>query len=281
MTALRARPPFVRRVRGLSAPRPAPDPDALERESPAHPVTLRRFFIARYPVTVAQWRVYYDASEEARKTLQPWSKEGMANHPVVGVSWHDALGYCRWLTRQLRDSARTPEPLATLLREGDGKSRHRWIVTLPSEAEWEKAARGYDGRRYPWDHDGFDANLASGLETWIDATSAVGCFPGGRSPAHTEDQSGSVLEWTRSRWGDRREPRYPYTYRPDYKGAERENLVAPDGELRVVRGGSFNTEAWNLRSAFRSFSYPWIRRYDLGFRVVASPFADPFDSAPR
>jgi formylglycine-generating enzyme required for sulfatase activity len=98
--------------------------------------------MARYPVTVAQFRAFVEASG-----YQPQDGDGLRglpNHPVVNVIWYDALKYCEWLTDRLRSWEGTPEPLAILLRpEG-------WWVSIPSEAEWEKAARGTDGRIYPW-----------------------------------------------------------------------------------------------------------------------------------
>lgn len=124
---------------------------------------LPRFFIARYLVTVAQWRVYYEAVDaEDRKTLDPPSVAGISNYPAVYVSCHDAHRYCRWLTGKMRESTLTPEPLVTLLRHGDGMGRP-WVVTLPSEAEWEKTARGRDGRHYPWG-DTWDPNRANHLK---------------------------------------------------------------------------------------------------------------------
>jgi len=268
--------------RTLRADRPAKDPDAFNDERPAHRVRLPRFFIARYPVTVAQWRVYYEAADAAtRKTLDPRSLEGPTNHPVVWVSWYDALGYCQWLTRELRARAweemaqpgatRTvPEPLATLLLRGDGTSSP-WVVTLPSEAEWEKAARGTDGRRYPWGNE-WDNNRANVWKTGIKAVSAVGCFGGGTSQAGTEDQSGNVWEWTRSLWGPRiEEPdfKYPYEHSPR---AERENLRAPDNVHRVVRGGTLSFPG-GVRSASRFGGRPTARDDGVGFRVVVFPFS--------
>ena len=114
----------------------------LLKASPQHKVTLPAYYIARYPVTVAQFRTFVEASGYAWENRN--RPQGAAHHPVVYVSWHDALAYCNWLTARLREWSGTPEPLATLLRTED------WRVILPSEAEWEKAARGTDGRAYPW-----------------------------------------------------------------------------------------------------------------------------------
>jgi len=268
----------------VRASRPSKDPEAFGDERPAHRVRLPRFFIARYPVTVAQWRVYYEAADAAtRETLDPRSLEGVANHPVVWVSWYDALGYCQWLTRELRARAEkemaqpaatrmVPEPLATRLLRGDGTSGP-WVVTLPSEAEWEKAARGTDGRRYPWGNE-WDNNRANAWEAGgIEAVSAVGCCGGGTSQAGTEDQSGNVWEWTRSLWGPRfEEPdfKYPYEHSPR---AERENLCAPDNVRRVVRGGAFGGDPGGVRSACRFGYRPSGRDSAVGFRVVVFPFS--------
>ena len=139
--------------------------------------------MARYPVTVAQFEAFVQASG-----YKPGNEDcvrGLPNHPVVWVSWHDALAYCEWLTARLREWPETPEPLAHVLRAAG------WCVTLPSEAEWEKAARGSDGRRYPWGDDP-DPNRANYDETGIGKTSAVGCFPGGVSPHGVEEMSGNV-----------------------------------------------------------------------------------------
>ena len=110
---------------------------------------------------------------------------------MVTVTWYEAQQYCDWLTERLRAWPGTPEPLAMLLRHED------WQVMLPSEVEWEKAARGTDRRIYPWGSEP-DPNRANYDDTGINHTSAVGCFPGGASPYGVEDLSGNVWEWTRS-----------------------------------------------------------------------------------
>jgi len=187
------------------------------------PATYR---IARYPVTNAQYAAFVRAGgyRQCRYwTTAGWKwREGdnvvapedysepfnLANHPVVGVSWYEAVAYCRWLTEALRAAGE--------LNEGE-------TVALPGEAEWEKAARSTDGRGYPWG-DAPDPDRANYAGTGIGATSAVGCFPGGASPYGVEDLSGNVWEWCRTRWeGDYRR----------YRGDD-----ALEGTARrVVRGG--------------------------------------------
>jgi formylglycine-generating enzyme required for sulfatase activity len=150
---------------------------------------------------------------------------------------------------------RTPEPLATLLRE------EGWVITLPSEPEWEGVARGCDDdRRYPWGVEP-DPNRANYHDTGIGATSAVGCFPGGASPYGVEDLSGNVWEWTRSLYKD-------YLYDPR---DGREDLEAGGG--RVMRGGSFDDDTWDVRCASRGWNPPDYRGGYYGFRVVVSPFS--------
>jgi formylglycine-generating enzyme required for sulfatase activity len=230
----------------------ASDAYASEWEERQHEVNLPRYYIARYPVTVAQFQTFIAASGHAWEYAE--YPQGPPNHPVVWVTWHDALAYCHWLTERLRAWEHTPEPLATLLRQ------EGWCITLPSEAEWEKAARGTDGRRYPWGNDP-DPDRANYVTTGINTTSTVGCFPKGASPYGVEELSGNVWEWTRSLWGDN----FTYPYDP-HDG--RENLDAPDNVPRVLRGGAFFNDHQFVRCASR---YRSVARsfYDgFGFRVA-------------
>ncbi len=226
-----------------------------------HELVLPEYYIARYPVTVAQFKAFVDDS--GHKPDDPVSLQGLPNHPVVSVTWYDAIAYCKWLTKRWREWDDTPEPLATLLHTG-ANGGPAWRVTLPSEAEWEKAARGTDGRVYPWG-DKADPNRANYGETGIRDTSAVGCFPGGASPYGVEDLSGNVWEWTRSLSGD-----YPYPV-DEKKRRQRENLEAGRDAHRVLRGGAFFNDGWVVRCAVRYGYYPNLRNRNFGFRVVVSP----------
>jgi len=232
------------------------DPQAYDDEQSRHEVELGEYYITRYPVTVAQFRAFVEQSAYKPDTRS--SLDGLPNHPVVNVTWYDALTYCDWLTTQLPQLPNLPAEL-----------RRGWRVTLPSEAEWERAARGTDGRIYPWG-DQFDTEKANTRETDIGGTSAVGCFPAGASPCGALDMSGNVWEWTRSLWGkDSGKPEFVYPYLERLQ--ERENLKAGREILRVLRGGSWRYGSWYARCAYRSWSDPDGRSYGIGFRVSLSP----------
>jgi formylglycine-generating enzyme required for sulfatase activity len=238
---------------------------AFDDETPRHELTLPPYLIGRFPVTVAQFRAFVE--DRGQTSEQPESLRGPGNHPVVHVTWHEAIAYCRWLTTKLGASNDTPPELRRLVR-GDGIDRP-WQVMLPSEAEWEKAARGTDARVYPWGNNA-DPERANYDDTRIGGTSAVGCFPAGASPYGVEGLSGNVEEWTRTLWGkDLFEPEFGYPYEPSGK---RENLTAPDDVHRVLRGGAFYLTEGFVRAARRRWDYPHDRDFSVGFRVVVSPF---------
>lgn len=258
--------------------------DSYEGEWYQHEVTLGYdYWMARFPVTVAQWAEYCDLGRHEPEDRD--SLRGAANEPAVWVSWREARAFCDWLTEHWREKE--------LLPAG-------WSVRLPSEAEWEKSARGglaYPERlaargvgelaeplpavgtkvnedavrRYPWFGED-DPGRRNGIDSGVRRVSAVGCFPGGRSPYGCEDMSGNVWEWTRSLWGeDASEPKsfYPYPDQP-----ERENLEAPDEPLRVVRGGSCFDVRASLRCAARNGVHIGYQLNGVGFRVVVvSPFS--------
>ena len=236
------------------------DPDARDEEMPQHTLTLPGYYMARYPVTVAQWQVFVEDSGYTPEDAD--SLQGVPNHPVVWVSWYEALQYCEWLTERLRVWEQTPEPLKRLLRAKG------WQVMLPSEAEWEKAARGQDGRIYPWGNT-FDSNRANVDETGIGTTSAVGCFPDGASPYGILDLSGNVWEWTRSLWGrDFDKPEYRYPYQPN---DGREDLNASNDVRRVLRGGGFFSQSEGRPLCLPRQACPCRRRRQQGVSCCRAP----------
>ncbi|MCX6046791.1 MAG: SUMF1/EgtB/PvdO family nonheme iron enzyme [Chloroflexi bacterium] len=257
-------PAFNRSAHAPSAPRPEPklhlpiqfdwmiipegefllgsdrlqDTLAHDDEMPQHQLYLPEYRMARTPVTNAQYKRFVDATDYPPPThwLHGLIPEGKEHHPVVYVSWHDALAFCDWAG-----------------------------VYLPSEAEWEKAARGTRGCIYPWGDDEPNENLCN-FDMAIGDTTPVGQYPDGSNPYGLLDMAGNVWEWTISLWGkDGRNPEYGYPYIPT---DGRENLAAGNTVLRVLRGGAFFNFDNQVRCAYRYANEPTYRDDNVGFRVV-------------
>lgn len=257
---------------------PRPEVSSLEPEmvaveggtfwmgEPTYQLTLPPFAIGKYPITNAQYRHFVQDEGYTAKWDSCWTKAGLNyrkkygwteprywddarynrdNQPVVGVSWYEAVAYCNWL-----------------------KAKTGKAYRLPTEAEWERAARHSDGREYPWGN-GWQANLANSKEAGIGGLSAVGAFPQGAAVCGAEEMSGNVWEWCSSRWDDEQGKTYPARYQAE---DGREQLAGDSVVWRVLRGGSWATSNKELRCAYRYGDYPNFDYSDFGFRVVVSPF---------
>jgi formylglycine-generating enzyme required for sulfatase activity len=222
---------------------PAKDKDAYDKEKPQHPVRLDEFYIGKYPVTNAQYAVFVKATK--RKAPTHWKNgvrpRGKGEHPVVNVSWYDAVAFCTWLAKA------TGRPFR-----------------LPSEAEWEKAASWDEKTRqkriWPWGN-AFDAAKCNTSEGKERGSTPVGAYSlaGGDSPCRAADMAGNVWEWTNSLFKG-----YPYDPKD---GREDPN----DSGSRVLRGGSFLYGAWDARCAYRVGLLPDLWNDDYGFRIGVSP----------
>jgi formylglycine-generating enzyme required for sulfatase activity len=217
---------------------PSVDQDAASREQPQHTLYLPEYYLGKTQVTNAQYATFVKATDYYQPENwiggnPPRDKE---DHPVLVVSWHDAVTYCRWLA------------------EITGKP-----YRLPNEAEWEKGARGTDGRIYPWGNR-WDAERCNTRESSKPGdTTPVGAYPEGASPYGVLDMAGNIWEWTNSLWK-------PYPYRSD-DGREDPSTWG----RRVIRGGSWNYYRRGARCASRYRYSPGPRYYHRGFRVAASP----------
>jgi formylglycine-generating enzyme required for sulfatase activity len=210
---------------------------------------------------------------EAPRAPRFWDNRAYNNpsQPVVGVCWYEALAYCAWLTEQISKTDELTKMAGDPRSEiGDPstslRTGRRSEIRLPSEAEWEKAARwdGRRARRYPWG-DSWDEFKCNSLEGRVLATTPVGIYPNGASPCGALDMAGNVWEWTRSLWGPEIErPAFEYPYD---SGDGREDEES--GDLRVLRGGSWSNPINHARCAFRLRHSPHSSSYSDGFRLVS------------
>ncbi len=210
---------------------------------PRQKLYLPAFAMARYPVTYAQFQAFVEApdgiqndrwweglaEQQKKPSQQQWP---IANHPRENVSWYQAMAFCRWLSAKLG-----------------------YEVTLPTEQQWEKAARGTDGRFYPWGNEyisGYANNDETNTEDgpyYLGQTTAVGIYPQGVSPYGVLDMSGNVWEWCLTEWDT--------------------SAVEPTSD-RAIRGGSYGYPTIALRAAVRNKDMISSGDYgrDMGFRIV-------------
>lgn len=231
--------------------------DGYTDERPVHTVDLDGFWIMRTEVTNAQYRAFVDAGGYA--TQRFWTADGWEwrtennviepfgwsvpvyngdTQPAVGVSWYEAVAFANWLAEE-----------------------SGFPVRLPTEAEWEKAARGESGRVYPWGDvwDRRKANYGEG-DDGFNATAPVGSFPDGASPYAALDMAGNAWEWVAD-WYDK----------DYYSRSPAGNPTGPEaGTLRILRGGSRGINSFDLRTAVRLEAPPSKREKDVGFRLALS-----------
>jgi formylglycine-generating enzyme required for sulfatase activity len=205
-------------------------------EQPVRRIYVDAFSMDRYQVSVGQYAKFLESTSQAAPP--DWSimnKSRHQNRPVVNVDWADATAYCTWAGKR-----------------------------LPTEAEWEKAARGADGRTYPWGNElpsGFHANMKK--EKWSDhyVLSPVGMYEEGKSPYGIYDMAGNVWEWV-SDW-------YDQDY---YASSPSKNPTGPPmGTHKVIRGGSWGSGPKDLRSTDRDTHLPSARGMGTGFRCAKTP----------
>ena len=251
--------------------------DGENNEEPMHKLHLPDYQISQYPVTNSEYAAFIEAGGYREKqwwtaagwqekTKQKWTEPrdwfdnrfNPPNRPVVSVSWYEAVAYCRWLSAATGRTYR-----------------------LPSEAEWEKAARGGQDltglsnlpglpvRRYPWgdDFDPSRLNAAAG-EQQVETTTPVGIYPGGVSPYGLFDCAGNVWEWGATRWLKWNDPKpYPYDVTED----EWSETYLVGTNVRVLRGGSWSlNNPDDFRVSFRSRYFPNVGNFTGGFRLALS-----------
>jgi len=222
--------------------------DEVDDDSrPPHLVMVSAFWIAETAVTNEQYRAF--VIDTGHREPSAWRRRGFNDpqQPVVTVSWSDAEAFCRWLS-----------------------ARSGWAVDLPSEAQWEFAARGKDGRLYPWGNERPDATRAHFDQGDGGRPAIVGSYPAGAGPFGTRDQTGNVWEWCKDVWDANA---YKKRARPPSVNPEHDVLRTGDGNVRSVRGGSWYDSAGGaLAAAYRS-RY-WHDGGNVfvshGFRVVVS-----------
>jgi formylglycine-generating enzyme required for sulfatase activity len=277
--------------------------DEVEHEwdreaTPQHRVAVNAFEISRYPITNAQYQcfiaaggydnarywqdsplawqwlqgsnadvlLFSDLREEDQKGWLNWLNSDIqrclprfweqrrwnnANHPVVGISWYEALAFCQWFNSLTTSKDKT--------------------VSLPTEAQWEYAARGEQNLMYSWG-DKAAPELGNYEATGLARTSSVGLFEAANAfneiPVQLYDLNGNVWEWTSSQWG-KQFFSAEFSYR-QWQSQQQTRHRLDQQAYRVLRGGSWNLPARHLRSAYRFRDAPDFRNYALGFRLARS-----------
>ena len=216
--------------------------DAEPHEQPQHEVYLDRFEIAKYAVTNRQYDAFL-AVQPDQLSPTHWNgrtaPDSYEHHPVVNVTWDQAQAYTAWLTQQ-------------------SGQRYR----LPTEAQWEKAARGIDGRTYPWGET-FDTSSCNTRAKSPGQTTPIDAYPSGASPYGVMDMAGNVSEWCID-W-----------YQEGYsQRTERNPTGPPAGEHRGIRGGAWRYSKNAARCSARYWCPPSNQRDNLGFRLVISDNAN-------
>jgi len=193
-------------------------------ESEACKRRLDAYYIGKNPVSNAQYRRFLEDTKRPEPLFWDNKRYNRPNQPVVGVTWRDAIAYCEWAD-----------------------------LRLPTEAEWEKATRGTDGRKYPWGQDDPTDSLCN-FDNNVREPSEIGSYPDGASPYGCFDMGGNVWEWCMTKWRD------PYD--------EQEDNSTRGDEARVMRGGAFNCDRDSVRCASRLGGLPQLGIDDLGFRCA-------------
>lgn len=213
----------------------SPEGEGLSDERPQHRVWINAFYMDTYETTVARYEKFLDATGHVRPDFWPYDEvREYAERPVVGVDWTGARAYCEWVGKR-----------------------------LPTEAEWEYAAGGKDGRRYPWGGTEPGARLANVAKTWSykfykDRLSPVGSHGEGTSPFGIHDMGGNVWEWVADWYDAKYYARSPAKNPPG----------PPGGTMKVLRGGSWNFAGKYSRTSSRLRYEPRHRAADIGFRCA-------------
>jgi formylglycine-generating enzyme required for sulfatase activity len=233
---------------------------SFTRETPHSIIELPQFEISRYPITIAQFNKFVDDKEHGYFLRKWWTKAGWdwmqkeggpvqldqvlsPNLPCINVSWYEAIAFCNWLSEKLGSR-----------------------ITLPTEVQWEKAAKGTNGKIFPWGNEFVDKYCNSTL-SGFGKPIPVGCYKltsnpwGGDGP---QEMSGNIWEWCTSLL-ELEGKMFSYPYDPD---DGRENLECSVDSYRIVRGGSFLNPPFLLRSAYRGRDRAYDRAKRVGFRVV-------------
>ncbi|MGB0387157.1 MAG: formylglycine-generating enzyme family protein [Ardenticatenaceae bacterium] len=214
------------------------DPDADDDEKPRHTVYLDAFWIDQTEVTNAQYaQCVADGACERPGSNESWTRDSyygnaqFDNYPVIWVSWHNALAYCQWAERR-----------------------------LPTEAQWEKAAGGTDGRKWPWGNQRPDNTLVN-FNRNVGDTTPVGNYPAGASPYGAYDMAGNVWEWVFDEYGS--------NY---YASSPSDNPVGPSSaKTKILRGGPWYHSAPYIRVRDRVQNFAINRDQLRGFRCASSP----------